>query len=73
VASFLVPRVRRVPQEPLGLTGSISSSYIQFLTKPKAYGQIIQVRRCWLAGRLGSSWLAGQAWGEASEAPLGLG
>jgi hypothetical protein len=46
VAEFLVPRVRRVPQESLALTGAINSTYIQYLTKPKAYGQIIQVGAC---------------------------
>lgn len=42
VAQYLVPRVRRVPQESATLTGGISSQYIQYLTKPKAYGQIIK-------------------------------
>ena len=42
VAEFLVPRIRRVPQESRTLGGGIASgSYIRFLTKSKAYGQIL--------------------------------
>jgi chlorophyll(ide) b reductase len=42
VAAFLVPRVRRVPADSRTLAGSIAqSSYIKYLTKPKAYGQIL--------------------------------
>jgi len=41
VASFLVPRIRKVPQECINpLTGDISPSYIQFLTKQRAYSKI---------------------------------
>jgi hypothetical protein len=43
VADYLVPRVRGVPQQSRTLTGGISSQYIQYLTKPKAYSQILQV------------------------------
>jgi hypothetical protein len=43
VAGYLVPRVRRVPQEAVALTGAINTTYIQYLTKPKAYSQILQV------------------------------
>ncbi|GAB4813022.1 hypothetical protein N2152v2_000068 [Parachlorella kessleri] len=42
VAKFLVPRIRRVPvstRAPLGGVGQ--SAYIRYLTKPKAYKQII--------------------------------
>lgn len=52
VAAFLVPRVREVPAKASTLTGGIQSQYIQFLTKPKAFSQIIAVR--WLAGRGGA-------------------
>lgn len=41
VAGFLVPRVRKVPQEAVALTGAINTTYIQYLTKPKAYSQIL--------------------------------
>ena len=42
VAAFLVPRVRRVPADSRTLAGSIAqSSYIKYLTKPKAYSQIL--------------------------------
>ena len=42
VASFLVPRIRRVPAESRTLAGSIAQgAYIKYLTKPKAYGQIL--------------------------------
>ena len=40
VAQFLVPRVRRVPQESKALGGGISPQYIRFLTPVKAYSQI---------------------------------
>ncbi len=43
VAAYLVPRIREVPPKSSTLTGGIASQYIQYLTKPKAYGQIIQV------------------------------
>lgn len=43
VAAYLVPRIREVPPKSSTLTGGIASQYIQFLTKPKAYGQIISV------------------------------
>ncbi|GBF95247.1 chlorophyll(ide) b reductase chloroplastic [Raphidocelis subcapitata] len=42
VARFLVPRVRRIPQDSATLTGGVGSAYIRFLTKPKAYGQILR-------------------------------
>ena len=43
VASYLVPLIRRVPEENINpLNGSISPSYPQFLTKPKAYQNIIK-------------------------------
>ncbi|DBA86750.1 hypothetical protein WJX77_010965 [Trebouxia sp. C0004] len=42
VADALVPRIRRVPQESKGSGGGVGgSTYIKFLTKPKAYSQII--------------------------------
>lgn len=42
VAAFLVPRVRRVPSDSRTLAGSIGQgTYIKYLTKPKAYGQIL--------------------------------
>jgi hypothetical protein len=44
VAAYLVPRIREVPPTSSTLTGGIASQYIQYLTKPKAYGQIISVR-----------------------------
>ncbi|GJP46295.1 hypothetical protein CLOM_g5599 [Closterium sp. NIES-68] len=37
VAQFLVPRVREVPA-----SGANTSTYIRFLTKPKAFSQIFQ-------------------------------
>lgn len=43
MAAYLVPRIREVPPKSSTLTGGIASQYIQYLTKPKAYGQIIQV------------------------------
>lgn len=43
MAAYLVPRIREVPPKSSTLTGGIASQYIQFLTKPKAYGQIISV------------------------------
>jgi chlorophyll(ide) b reductase len=43
VAEYLVPRIRRVPQESRTLTGGIGQgTYIQYLTKGKAYSQILQ-------------------------------
>ncbi|GAX82933.1 hypothetical protein CEUSTIGMA_g10360.t1 [Chlamydomonas eustigma] len=42
VASFLVPRVRRIPQDNINpLTGTVNPSYVQYLTKQKAFSQII--------------------------------
>lgn len=42
VASFLVPRVRRVPIDSISpINGSIHPSYVQFLTKPKAFTQLL--------------------------------
>lgn len=41
VAAYLVPRIREVPPKSSTLTGGIASQYIQYLTKPKAYGQIL--------------------------------
>lgn len=41
MAQFLVPRVRKVPQESKGLTGGIDSTYIKYLTKAKAFSKII--------------------------------
>eukprot|EP00879_Flechtneria_rotunda_P023845 GHRR01025253.1.p1 GENE.GHRR01025253.1~~GHRR01025253.1.p1 ORF type:complete len:268 (+),score=73.44 GHRR01025253.1:721-1524(+) len=41
VAAYLVPRIREVPAKSSTLGGGIASQYIQFLTKPKAYSQII--------------------------------
>eukprot|EP00877_Chromochloris_zofingiensis_P005359 jgi/Chrzof1/14824/Cz09g17200.t1_NOL[v5.2] len=41
VASYLVPRIRKVPEQATTLTGGMNSQYIQYLTKPKAYGQIL--------------------------------
>lgn len=46
VAAYLVPRIREVPPKSSTLTGGIASQYIQYLTKPKAYGQILSVRCC---------------------------
>lgn len=43
VAAYLVPRIREVPPKSSTLTGGIASTYIQFLTKPKAFSQIIAV------------------------------
>jgi chlorophyll(ide) b reductase len=42
VARFLVPRVRRVPQDSVTLAGGVGATYIQYLTKPKAYGRILR-------------------------------
>eukprot|EP01025_Chloroclados_australasicus_P029578 TRINITY_DN2958_c0_g1_i1.p2 TRINITY_DN2958_c0_g1~~TRINITY_DN2958_c0_g1_i1.p2 ORF type:complete len:305 (+),score=28.06 TRINITY_DN2958_c0_g1_i1:94-1008(+) len=43
VADYLVPRVRKVPQESATLTGGVASgTYIRFLTKPTAYTKIFQ-------------------------------
>lgn len=44
VAAFLVPRIREVPPTSATLAGGIASTYIQYLTKPKAFSQIITVR-----------------------------
>ena len=53
MAQTLVPLVRRVPQSaPSMFTGQVSSSYIRFLTKTKAYQQILQVRRGGGGGQL---------------------
>ncbi|GFH05868.1 uncharacterized protein HaLaN_00402, partial [Haematococcus lacustris] len=42
VARFLVPRIRRVPLDSVNpLTGAISPAYIKYLTKGKAYSQIL--------------------------------
>lgn len=42
VADALVPRIRKVPQDSKGSGGGVGgSTYIKFLTKPKAYSQII--------------------------------
>ncbi|MEW5299240.1 MAG: hypothetical protein WDW36_002274 [Sanguina aurantia] len=43
VAQYLVPRVRQVPSEAMfnPFTGAMASVYIKFLTKPKAYSQIL--------------------------------
>ncbi|MEW5311636.1 MAG: hypothetical protein WDW38_003334 [Sanguina aurantia] len=43
VAQYLVPRVRQVPSETMfnPFTGAMASVYIKFLTKPKAYSQIL--------------------------------
>jgi hypothetical protein len=38
-----VPRIREVPAKSSTLTGGVASTYIQFLTKPKAFSQIIAV------------------------------
>lgn len=42
VAAYLVPRIRRVPQEPSvsPVTGDLQPTYIQFLTRQKALGKI---------------------------------
>jgi hypothetical protein len=53
VARYLVPRVRAVPSESNTLMGGIRSTYIQYLTKPKAYRQILEVRGRLLAGAVG--------------------
>ncbi|KAL6761728.1 hypothetical protein V8C86DRAFT_3088155 [Haematococcus lacustris] len=43
VARFLVPRIRRVPLDSVNpLTGAISPAYIKYLTKGKAYSQILK-------------------------------
>jgi hypothetical protein len=40
----MLPEVVQVPQESVnGLTGGFSTTYIKFLTKQKAYSQILQV------------------------------
>ncbi|CAK0785209.1 hypothetical protein CVIRNUC_008415 [Coccomyxa viridis] len=42
VAQYLVPRIRKVPQEARSIGGSMSQgTYIKYLTKTKAYSQII--------------------------------
>ncbi|EIE21732.1 NAD(P)-binding protein [Coccomyxa subellipsoidea C-169] len=42
VAAYLVPRIRRVPLDSRTLGGAIGQgSYIKYLTKSKAYGQIL--------------------------------
>ncbi len=42
VAAYLVPRIRRVPLDSRTLAGAIGQgSYIKYLTKSKAYGQIL--------------------------------
>ncbi|KAG1670952.1 hypothetical protein FOA52_011387 [Chlamydomonas sp. UWO 241] len=42
VAATIVPQVRRVPIESVSsLNGGITSSYVQYLTKQKAYSQIL--------------------------------
>lgn len=44
VATFLVPRIRAVPQQSVNpITSSINTNYIQYLTKQKAYSQIFSV------------------------------
>lgn len=49
VATTIVPKIRRVPQDNINpLTGTINPAYIQYLTKPKAYGQILSVG--WVVG-----------------------
>ena len=49
VAAFLVPRVRQVPSGNVNpITGSINSAYVRYLTKGKAFSQIISVRGIWL-------------------------
>ena len=41
VAEYLVPRIRKAPQESRGFGGKLSRGlYIRYLSKPKAYGQI---------------------------------
>jgi hypothetical protein len=44
VAAYLVPRIRDVPPKSSTLTGGVASTYIQYLTKPKAFSQIFAVR-----------------------------
>lgn len=41
VAQELVPQIRAVPAAGKGLLGDVPGQYIRFLTKPKAYGQIL--------------------------------
>lgn len=42
VADALVPRIRKVPQDSRGSGGGVAgSTYIKFLTKQKAYTQIL--------------------------------
>ena len=42
VADALVPRIRKVPQESKGFGGGVGgSTYIKYLTKQKAYAQIL--------------------------------
>lgn len=63
MAEYLVPRVRKVPQEAVTLTGGIRPTYIQYLTKPKAYKQILEVGNtpcCRLTQHLRESSHAGQ-------------
>ena len=44
VAAFLVPRLRRVPEDSVSpLTGSIAASYLMYLTNVKAFTQIFLV------------------------------
>ncbi|KAK9819695.1 hypothetical protein WJX72_001307 [[Myrmecia] bisecta] len=54
VAEYLVPRVRRVPAESRSL-GGISSQYIRYLTKAKAYTQILMRL---VAGQRKNRWVA---------------
>jgi chlorophyll(ide) b reductase len=42
VAAFLVPRIQRVPLDARTLGGMVAQgTYIKYLTKGKAYGQIL--------------------------------
>ena len=44
-----MPRVRQVPSGNVNpITGSINSAYVRYLTKGKAFSQIISVRGIWL-------------------------
>jgi hypothetical protein len=45
VAAYLVPRIRDVPPKSSTLTGGVASTYIQYLTKPKAFSQIFAVSK----------------------------
>ena len=48
VAAFLVPRVRQVPMNSVSpLTGAIATSYVKYLTKTKAFSQILSVSPVW--------------------------